>query len=69
MYYNLGIILSNEIIKSALVNFARPTIYSAAPPFPFVAAIRAGHRLLGTPEALKASKRNDTRSFWKCVLM
>lgn len=58
----LGIILCNEIIQSALINFARPTIYSAAPPFPFVAAIRAGHRLLGTPEALKASKRNDMSS-------
>ncbi|KAF1852052.1 putative aminotransferase [Cucurbitaria berberidis CBS 394.84] len=51
-----GIILSNELIKSALINFARPTIYSASPPFPFVAAIRAGHRLLGTPEALKGQE-------------
>jgi 8-amino-7-oxononanoate synthase len=49
----IGIILSNEIVKSALINFGRTTIYSAAPPFPFVAAIRAGHRLLGTPEMIK----------------
>lgn len=48
-----GIILSNEIVKSALINFGRTTIYSAAPPFPFVAAIRAGHSLLGTPEMLE----------------
>jgi 7-keto-8-aminopelargonate synthetase-like enzyme len=52
---DVGIILSNDTVKSALINFARPTVYSAAPPFPFVAAIRAGHRLLGTPEAVKAS--------------
>ena len=47
--------MGNAMIKSVLINFARSSIYSAAPPFPFVAAIRAGHRLLGTMEALKVS--------------
>ncbi|KAH8722887.1 5-aminolevulinate synthase [Phaeosphaeriaceae sp. PMI808] len=52
-----GIILGDDTIKTALVNFARPSVYSASPSFPFVAAIRAGHKLLGTPEALTGQER------------
>ncbi|KAI1099762.1 putative aminotransferase [Jackrogersella minutella] len=55
-----GIIFGSETIKSALINFARSSIYSTSPPFPFVAAIRVGHRLLGTPEAQKGQ---DTVQF------
>ncbi|GAW14900.1 hypothetical protein ANO14919_043050 [Xylariales sp. No.14919] len=51
-----GIILGSETIKSAIINFSRPSIYSTSLPFPFVAAIRAGHRLLGTPQATKGQE-------------
>ncbi|XXG98865.1 hypothetical protein Hte_005195 [Hypoxylon texense] len=62
----LGIVLGSETIKCALINFARSSIYSASPPFPFVAAIRAGHRLLGTPEARKSqdSVQHLARTFF-----
>lgn len=60
VHHGLGIILGSETIKSAIVNFSRPSIYSTSLPFPFVAAIRAGHRLLGTPEATKVGKVADT---------
>lgn len=52
-----GMIMCNAIVKSAIVNFARSNVFSASLPFPFVAAIRAGHRLLGTAEALKVRKQ------------
>lgn len=47
-----GIIFGNHTVKSALINFSRNIVFSTAPPFHFVAAMRAGHRLLGTPEFL-----------------
>jgi 7-keto-8-aminopelargonate synthetase-like enzyme len=57
-----GIILGNDTIKAALINFARPSIYSASPSFPFVAAIRAGHKLLGTPEAREVSNIHQAQN-------
>ncbi|KAH8200136.1 hypothetical protein TruAng_005707 [Truncatella angustata] len=64
-----GIIFCNEMIKSALINFARPSIYSTSLPFPFVAAIRAGHRLLGTPEAQRGQDNVQllARTFFKSL--
>ncbi|KAF2868563.1 5-aminolevulinate synthase [Massariosphaeria phaeospora] len=63
-----GIILGNDTIKSALVNFARASIYSASPSLPFVAAIRAGHKLLGTPEAREAKRIQQlARTFFESL--
>ncbi|KAI0540916.1 putative aminotransferase [Xylaria digitata] len=64
-----GIILGSETIKSAIVNFSRPSIYSTSLPFPFVAAIRAGHRLLGTPEATKGQENVQilARTFFEAL--
>lgn len=42
----VAIILGNKIIRGALANFARSVIYTTAPSFPFVAAIKSGYTLL-----------------------
>lgn len=41
-----AIILGNETIKTALVNLARPVIYTTAPAFPVVVAARSAYSLL-----------------------
>jgi len=39
-------ILCNETVRTMIVNFARPIIYTTAPSFPMLAAIRAGYTLM-----------------------
>ncbi|CAK3992580.1 Pyridoxal phosphate-dependent transferase, major domain [Lecanosticta acicola] len=41
-------ILSNKTVQNMLLNFARPLIYTTAPSFPMLAAIKAGYTLLRT---------------------
>ena len=41
-----AIILGDKIIRGALTNFARFVIYTTAPSFPFIAAIKSGYELL-----------------------
>ncbi|KAL1970192.1 hypothetical protein VTN77DRAFT_5352 [Rasamsonia byssochlamydoides] len=43
-----AVILGNATVRSALMNFARSIIYTTAPSFPMVAAIRAGYNLLSS---------------------
>ncbi|TWU78586.1 hypothetical protein ED733_004232 [Metarhizium rileyi] len=45
-----GVILGNRIVKNALVNFSRSTVFTSAPAFHQVAAIRAGYTLMPQPE-------------------
>ncbi|KAI0848451.1 putative aminotransferase [Daldinia vernicosa] len=53
-------ILGSKTVKTALMNFARSTTFTTAPPFPFVAAIRAGYNLLNTNEGEEAQERVQT---------
>lgn len=41
-----AIILGNDAIRGALANFSRTVIFTTAPSFPFVAAIKSGYKLL-----------------------
>jgi 7-keto-8-aminopelargonate synthetase-like enzyme len=41
-------ILGSATVRAALTNFARSVIYTTAPTFPMVAAMRAGYELLRT---------------------
>lgn len=50
-----AIILSNKIIKSALINFARSVIYTTASAFSLVAAARAGYNLMKTGQTKAVS--------------
>ncbi|KAE8349895.1 pyridoxal phosphate-dependent transferase [Aspergillus coremiiformis] len=48
-----AVLLTNETIKSALLNYARGIIFSTAPSFLTVAAVRAGYNLLVSGEGEK----------------
>ncbi|KAK4209241.1 pyridoxal phosphate-dependent transferase [Rhypophila decipiens] len=52
-----AIVLGNEAIRSALINFNPQTIFSTAPSFPMVAGIKAGYNLIMSEKGEKA--RND----------
>ena len=45
--------LGNNTIRTALINFARSFIFTTAPSFPFVAAIRAGYNLLASGKTVE----------------
>ena len=45
----IGVILGNTTVKNALVNFSRSTVFTAAPAFHQVAAIRAAYMLMPQP--------------------
>ncbi|RYO74618.1 hypothetical protein DL764_010771 [Monosporascus ibericus] len=49
-----AVILGNASVRSTIMNFARSVIYTTAPSFPTVAAIRAGYNLLKTGETQDA---------------
>ncbi|KAI4598723.1 hypothetical protein KJ359_002615 [Pestalotiopsis sp. 9143b] len=49
-----AIILGNDVVRGAIVNFARSTIYTTAPSFPFVAAITSGYTMLKSGQADEA---------------
>ena len=55
VYLDIAIILGNKTLKSALVNLARPVIYTTAPSFPVVAAARAGYYLMKTGQIKSVS--------------
>ncbi|KAI1173518.1 putative aminotransferase [Nemania sp. FL0916] len=48
-----GIILGNSTVRATLTNFARSVLYSTAPTFPMVAAMRAGYNLLRSGDTQK----------------
>ena len=54
--YVIAIILGNKTIKRALVNLARPVIYTTAPAFSVVAAVRAGYNLLESGQTKSVSR-------------
>jgi 8-amino-7-oxononanoate synthase len=45
---NLAVILGNSTVRTTLMNFARSIIYTTAPSFINIAAIRAAYNLLKT---------------------
>ncbi|KAL4968633.1 aminoacyl transferase sphA [Aspergillus stella-maris] len=46
-----GVVLGNQTVKNALLNFSRSTVFTAAPCFNQIAAIRAGYALMPQPES------------------
>ncbi|KAI2905361.1 hypothetical protein CBS63078_5280 [Aspergillus niger] len=50
-------LLCNETIKSVLINYARGIIFSTAPSFLSVAAVRAGYDIIGSKEGVDRRKR------------
>lgn len=46
----VAIVLGNDVIRGVLANFARSVIFTTAPSFPFVAAIKSGYKLLEAGE-------------------
>ncbi|KAJ5675620.1 class II aminotransferase/8-amino-7-oxononanoate synthase [Penicillium macrosclerotiorum] len=64
-----GAILANSTILSTLYNFARPVIYTTAPSFPILAAIRAGYNLMESGETQKLQDRVQhlVRHFCECI--
>ncbi|KAK4498683.1 hypothetical protein PRZ48_009193 [Zasmidium cellare] len=63
-------ILSNGTVKNMLLNFARPLIYTTAPSFPMLAAIKAGYNLLKTDQLtpLKENMQNLVTHFHNKIL-
>lgn len=52
-----AIVLGNPTVTAALINFARSVTYSTAPPFPLVAAIKAGYNILRSEQGQEARDR------------
>ncbi|EME79087.1 uncharacterized protein MYCFIDRAFT_34548 [Pseudocercospora fijiensis CIRAD86] len=52
-----AIVLANDTIRNTLINFARGVIYTTAPSFPMLAAIRAGYGLLNSGETQQAQDK------------
>lgn len=50
-----AVILGTETVRSALINFARTIIFTAAPGFPVVAAARSSYRLMATGQTEQVS--------------
>ncbi|KAL3956788.1 hypothetical protein ACCO45_009634 [Purpureocillium lilacinum] len=50
-------ILANSTVLNTLINFARPVIYTTAPSFPMLAAIRAAYNLMETGQTQKLQAR------------
>ncbi|KAI4262491.1 MAG: hypothetical protein L6R42_002333 [Xanthoria sp. 1 TBL-2021] len=55
-----AIVLGNSTIKNALTNFARSVIYTTAPTFPVVCAVRSAYNLMRAAQT-KASQENIQR--------
>ncbi|KAI0159186.1 5-aminolevulinate synthase [Pestalotiopsis sp. NC0098] len=51
-----AIVLGNDVIRGVLANFARSVIFTTAPSFPFVAAIKSGYKLLEAGETEEAQE-------------
>ncbi|MCJ1357757.1 MAG: hypothetical protein MMC33_007753 [Icmadophila ericetorum] len=64
-----AIILGNQTIKTALTNLARPFIYTTAPAFPMVAAVRSGYNLMKRHETKTAQENVQylVKHFFKLI--
>ncbi|KAI6083377.1 8-amino-7-oxononanoate synthase [Hypoxylon rubiginosum] len=64
-----GLILCNKAIRYMLLNNARSILFSSAPPFPMVAAIRAGYKLLMTGETQEAQEKvqSNVKHFFRSI--
>ena len=56
----IAIILGNKTVKTALLNLARPVIYTTAPAFSVVAAARAGYNLMKAGQTITVSSSRAT---------
>ncbi|KAF2260234.1 putative aminotransferase [Lojkania enalia] len=64
-----AIVMGSSTVRAALINFSKSVIFSTAPSFPFVAAIRAGYNILPTPEVDQARShvQHLTRTFFSFI--
>ncbi|PNY26686.1 5-aminolevulinate synthase [Tolypocladium capitatum] len=64
-----AVILGSASVRTALMNFARCVIYTTAPSFPTVAAVRAGYNLLrsGATQAAQARIPELVKYFFKAI--
>ncbi|KAL9132081.1 MAG: hypothetical protein Q9217_000117 [Psora testacea] len=64
-----AIILGNSTLRAALLNLARPVIYTTAPSFPLVAAGRSAYVLMktGQTRAAQASVQSLVRFFFQTI--
>ncbi|KAJ5776443.1 uncharacterized protein N7511_001454 [Penicillium nucicola] len=60
-------VLANSAIRSYLINYARGLIFSTAPAFPSLAAVKGGYRVLASKEGEERRIRlqNNTRRFYE----
>ncbi|KAL9121373.1 MAG: hypothetical protein Q9187_002067 [Circinaria calcarea] len=65
----IAIILGNKTLKSALINLARPVIYTTAPAFSVVAAARAGYNLMKAGQTKTAQDKVQflVKHFFKTI--
>ncbi|KAG6037963.1 putative secondary metabolism biosynthetic enzyme [Claviceps citrina] len=66
-----AVILGSATVRMALMNFARSVIYTTAPSFPTVAAVRAGYNLLRAGATLEAQTHISelVRYFFKTMAL
>ncbi|KZF21838.1 class II aminotransferase/8-amino-7-oxononanoate synthase [Xylona heveae TC161] len=64
-----AVVVSNQTIRQVLINHARCFIYSTAPSFPMVAAIKAGYKLMktGQTEALQENIQRLVKHFFQVI--
>ncbi|KAF7513295.1 hypothetical protein GJ744_009716 [Endocarpon pusillum] len=51
-----AVVLGSKTVKSALINFARGIIFTTAPGFPTVAAVRSAYTLMATGQTMQAQE-------------
>jgi 8-amino-7-oxononanoate synthase len=52
-------VLTNPAIRSYLINYARGLIFSIAPAFPSLAAVKAGYSILASKEGEEVSSHEN----------
>lgn len=59
----LGIILCNQTVKAMILNNSRSLMFSGAPSFHMLAAIRAGYKLLRAGKTEEVSRDKTSINF------
>ncbi|CAG9952628.1 unnamed protein product [Clonostachys rosea f. rosea IK726] len=62
-----AIILGNKSIRDTVINFSRAVMFSTAPTFTFIAAIRSGYKVLGTKDKDRLHIQDMSRLFFELV--
>ncbi|KAF2470533.1 5-aminolevulinate synthase [Lindgomyces ingoldianus] len=62
-----AIILGNKIIRDTVINFGRAVMFSTAPTFPFVAAVKSGYKVLSTKAKDREHVHDMARLFFELL--